>query len=254
VYSGYQAGGGDKLYQLWKIPITGGASTKITSGGSNYCISPSFTSDGKYLVYESAGKLWKVRQDGAGGKTLIPGSGTGYDITPQLSSQNKLVFCSVSQVQTYQNLLKYFIWTSNLNGGELTQIREGKNPLWSPDGKQIIFDHAGEIWLINADGTELQQLTNSSEVIESIPSFSDNGEYIVFVSNETKTGNLSLRGSNWNIWSMKTDGSEKQQITELSSWDSWPLYSGNSIYFLSGRATKKKQNTQRIWKLQLHNE
>ncbi len=53
---------------------------------------------------------------------------------------------------------------------------------------------------------------------------------------------------------MKTDGSEKQQITELDSWDSWPLYVGNSIYFLSGRATTKNKNTQRIWELQLHNE
>ena len=246
VFSGVQAGGGDNLLQLWKISSNGsGSPIKITSGGTNHFLSPSYTSDGEYIVYTSEGKLWKVREDGAGGKMKIPGSGTGWDFAPHVSCDNILVFCSV-QYSNNNTTKKYLMWTSNLNGGELTQIREGYYPRWSPDGNYIVFQHDNEIWTINADGTQLTQLTNTSKIREELPSFSYDGNYIVYTSNEGKDGNVT---SDWNIWTMKSDGSEKSQITELGSWDSWPIWSKDGIYFLSARAQKNNERIQRIWKL-----
>lgn len=246
IYSGLQSGGGDNLLQLWKISSGGSCSPiKITSGGSSHYKSPSFTSDGNYIVYESEGMLWKVRKDGAGGKMRIPGSGMGRDMAPHVSANDVVVFCSIQQT-SLQLPAKYLIWTSNLDGGELTQIREGRYPRWAPYGKKIAFDHDGEIWVINSDGTNLMQLTNSSEVSEILPSFSVDGNNIVFASNEGKDGKPMV---DWNIWSMKSDGSQKVQITELNAWDSWPIWGIDGIYFLSARAQKEGENSTRIWKL-----
>jgi len=244
VFSGTQSGGSDNLIQLWKISSNGsGSPIKITSGGSSNKLSPSFTNDGEYIVYASNGQLWKVRKDGAGGKMKIPGSGTNQDFIPNVSINNILVFCGA---QNTPNEKRYLIWTSNLNGGELTQLREGVYPQWSPDGTKIVFEHKNEIWLIDADGTNLMQLTNTINITESLPSFSPDGSKIVYVSNEDDNGKSMI---DFNIWSMNSDGSRKRQETELSSWDSWPLWSDDGIYFLSARAQKQNENIQKIWKL-----
>ena len=248
IFSGGQSGGSDNLIQLWKISSNGSSSpTKITSGGSNNKISPSYTKDGKYIVYSSAGQLWKVRSDGAGGKMKIPGSGTNLDFYPHVSCDNLVTFCSFQRTRT-SSRGKSLIWTSDLNGGNLTQLREGIYPRWSPDGKKIVFQHKKEIWLIDSDGTNLMQLTNTENIIESLPSFSADGKKIVYTSNEGPDGK---RTTDFNIWTMNVDGSQKQQITELDSWDSWPIWDNQGIYFLSGRANTGYEHVQRIWKLSL---
>lgn len=251
IYSGMQSGGGDKLLQLWKIASDGsGSPVKITSGGDQSFYYPSFTNDGQYIVYASANQLWRVRSDGAGGKMLIPGTGSKTDTSPHLSIDNKLVFTSYQLITSGTVVTrKSFIWTSKLDGANLTQIREGSNPRWSPDGKKIVFEHDEEIWTINADGTSLMQLTNTSEIGEHLPSFSPDGRMIVYTSNEGKDGK---RSTDWNIWTMNADGSDRMQITELNSWDSWPIWGSNGIYFLSARAKSGRLNLQRIWKLKIY--
>lgn len=249
IFSGTQSGGTDNLIQLWKVLASGSTSpTKITSGGSNHKLSPSFTNDGEYIVYTSEGQLWKVRQDGAGGKMKIPGSGTNQDFAPHVSSNNVLVFCSVQKAPNTTKSDKYLIWTSNLNGSDLTQLREGIYQQWSPDGTKIVFEHKKEIWMINSDGTDLIQLTNTTDIYEGLPSFSPDGSKIVYVSNEDVDGNPM---TDFNIWIMNSDGSEKQQKTELSAWDSWPIWGDDGIYFLSARAQKQDEFNQRIWKLKI---
>lgn len=250
VFSGGQSKGSDKLRHLWKISANGNtAPIKITSGGSKNIGSPSYTNDGKYIVYSSEGDIWKIRSDGAGGKGKIPGSGMGYDTYPSVSSKDRLTFCSFTPAITGKNKEMFLIWTSNLNGGELTQLREGKFPRWSPNGDNLTFEYEGDIWTINADGRNLMQLTNTFDISESLPSYSPDGMKIVFVSNEGN--NSAFVKNDFNIWLMNRDGSNLTQITELDAWDSWPIWGENNIYFLSGRAKNSKEFIQRIWKLNL---
>jgi len=250
VYSGLQSGGGETLLQLWKISASGGGSpVKITSGGSSNYYYPSFTKDGDYIVYACDGQLWKVRSDGAGGKMRIPGSGNGTDTAPHVSRDNKLVFVSVQYSQSSGIMgTKSLIWTCNLDGGELTQIKEGSDPRWSPDGKKIVFGYNNEIWVVDSDGTNLMQLTNTSDIQEALPSFSPDGRQIVYTSNEGKNGKAI---SDLNIWTMNADGSGKTQLTELDSWDSWPIWGPQGVYFLSARALQSNKYIQRIWRLNL---
>lgn len=250
ILSGVQAGGGDNLLQLWQIAADGtGSPIKITSGGDNNYFYPSYTSDGNFIVYESGRQLWKVKSDGTGGKMRIPGTGTNSDTAPCVSSKDRLVFNSV-QISNIGGLSnkKYLIWTSNLDGGELTQIREGTNPRWSPDGSKIIFEFKGDIWTVKTDGTDLMNLTTTSYVQEDLPSFSPDGKQIVYTSNESKGG---MSSEDWNVWIMNIDGSNRQQLTELKSWDMWPIWGSKFIYFLSSRGQTGNQRIQRIWKLTL---
>jgi Tol biopolymer transport system component len=255
VYSGFQEGETTKTMQLWKITTDGASSpTKLTSGGDENIFSPSMTSDGKWIVFTASGKIWQVSSDGAGGKKKVPGSG-GWDYDPAVSSTGRLAFCSW-QASGNENIPgTSLIWTSNLDGGDLTQIREGENPQWSPDSKKLVFSYKGDIWLIDADGRNLMQLTNTKDIIEGLPSYSNDGSCIVYTSNEgkqqVKNANQSV---DFNIWLMEEDGRNKVQITELKSWDSWPIMFDDNIYFLSGRAKQSKREVQRIWKLEMRDK
>jgi Tol biopolymer transport system component len=56
--------------------------------------------------------------------------------------------------------------------------------------------------------------------------------------------------SDVNIWHMRIDGTGKTQVTDLPSWDSWPRWGQDGIYFLSGRG-KGNNNTVSIWRIKM---
>ncbi len=63
----------------------------------------------------------------------------------------------------------------------------GMWPSWPPDGKQIAFNApgvggAGDIWVINVDGTGLTNLTQTASG-EARPDWSPSGQQIAFQSN-----------------------------------------------------------------------
>jgi Tol biopolymer transport system component len=238
VFSG-RAVGSDEPYQLYKIRPGSDAPVKITSGGDRDAWDPSYASGGEYLIYRSGTNFWKVREDGSGAKIKVPGSGLNRDYYPQVSSADRVAFVTYDQLQG-----NYLIWTVGIDGSDLTQFREGNFPTWSPDGSKIAFEYDNDIWIMNADGRQLTQLTATRDFGEYKPSFSPDGQKIVFVSNETDESSPR----DFNIWTMRIDGTEKTQVTELPAWDSWPIWKGNGIYFLSGRA-KGDHNVQRIWRI-----
>lgn len=69
----------------------------------------------------------------------------------------------------------------------LTQLTtEGQNyrPKWSPDGKRIAYIHetaagAKDVWVMNADGSNQQQVTTVGNVTAE-PSWSPDGQWIAF--------------------------------------------------------------------------
>jgi hypothetical protein len=83
--------------------------------------------------------------------------------------------------------------------------------MFSPDGSKIVYvseeDGGGfyDIWIMNADGSNHQQLTFDNRH-QFHPSFSPDGNIIVYVSYEDG-------GAYLDIWLMDTDGTNRQQLT-----------------------------------------
>ena len=72
-----------------------------------------------------------------------------------------------------------------------------RQPAWSVDGTMIAFaaDSGGtsfDIWIINADGTGLQRLTNTPEINEFSPTWSPDGTRIAYVSDENTIDQIQI--------------------------------------------------------------
>ena len=85
------------------------------------------------------------------------------------------------------------IWVVDANGENLRQVSQlpplNYSPAFSPDGRQIVFaSTAGgsdppDLYLMNSDGSDLQQLTDTPRSGESSPSFLPDGQTIVYTRN-----------------------------------------------------------------------
>ena len=104
-------------------------------------------------------------------------------------------------------------------------------PSWSPDGRHIAFtsDQDGnfEIYVMEADGTNPQRLTNNPSN-DFQPSWSPDGRHIAFMSD---------RDENFEIYVMEADGTNPQRLTNNPSNDFEPSWSpdGRHIAFTSDR-------------------
>ena len=131
----------------------------------------------------------------------------------------------------------------NPDGSDRTQLTSGPSdfaPVWSPDGAQIAFvrtdelNQRGEIFVMNADGSNQRGLTPSGESDYS-PTWSPDGAQIVFVRRFLEDGSHHNQ-----ICTMNNDGSNQQRLTHSTEMDNSPAWSpdGTKIAFSrSGRFT-----------------
>ncbi len=108
-----------------------------------------------------------------------------------------------------------------------------------PDNGRILFaqpatDGNQALALINADGTELTQLTDGN-AFDTQPAWSSDGNRIVFVSD--RDAPRSERTSQQDIYRLNADGTDLQRLTDASGRDTCPNWSpdGSRIVFLSER-------------------
>jgi Tol biopolymer transport system component len=152
---------------------------------------------------------------------------------------------------------KMDIFSSNREGSNLKQLTNAPGydaeASYSPDGKRIVFcslrnaypksqlspkdlkqlevdpAYFGEIYIMNADGSDQIQLTDSPGY-DGGPFFTPDGQYIVW-------RHFTPDGSEADIYTMRIDGSSVRRLTDFDSM-SWAPYfhpSGAYVIFASNK-------------------
>jgi Tol biopolymer transport system component len=125
---------------------------------------PAWTTDGSSLVFSASGNLWRVDASGAGKPQRLAAIGAN-GAYPAISRRgNRLAF---AQEQYHENIWRIEIPTPGANANPpqkfIPSRRNDIHPQLSPDGKKIAFvsdrSGSGEVWVCDADGSNVVQLT-----------------------------------------------------------------------------------------------
>jgi TolB protein len=187
---------------LFRINANGHGLTQITHGdGSECCVGPS--ADGKLIAFD--GYFPAVAPDGVQGIYLTDEHGGsyadfrrltvhpdgGFDTAPNVSPDGRLVaFRRVLSDSRPDAASAVFV--IGVDGSGLRQLTpyalDAALPRWSPDGRRLVFSSNRDtdfdnqqIWVVNADGSGLTQLTHEPPANPSfLPDWSPDGSRIVF--------------------------------------------------------------------------
>ena len=159
------------------------------------------------------------------------------------------------------------IYVMNIDGSNQTRLTFQKGydggPFFSQDGKKIVFrasrpkteeelaDYEDlaknglfrpttlEIYTMNADGSDIKQITNFGKA-SFAPFFFPDGKKIIFSSNVN-----SETGRNFDLYMINNDGTGFEQITFNESFDGFPMFTkdGKYLVFCSNRFNQKEGDT-----------
>jgi len=105
----------------------------------------------------------------------------------------------------------------------------------SPDGKKIALAGGNHIWMMNADGTDLVQVTTSTQV-EAYPVFSPDGKYLLVATNYRQS---TAFGYIWELRIIPADGhqynvdpgADKQVMTVIPKGETTVQYGDGRMFW-----------------------
>jgi TolB protein len=214
------------------------------------------------LLFNFGGHLYKV-------PAVLPSSlPTKVSVKPELLNLGILTNLNNDHVISFDNTMlgvsdssqgnrQSSVSTIPMAGGVPTRITTNTPSYlhgWSPDGKTLVFaaaraangNNAGGNWDIYSvpatGGAETRLTTDPAR--EDGPEFSPDGQYIYF--NSSRSGKMQ-------IWRMRPDGSNQEQVThdDFNNWFPHISPNGQKMAFISFPKTERADNHDSITDVEL---
>ena len=196
---------------------------------------PRWSPDGTRIAFTREGPrgadIYVMDADGTHQKRLtqtdVPGTDT-LAFGPDWSPDGTQIVCVVEFNPDHQLFGEKTIHVLNVQdalqgeGASIAHLRPlppagrpfNDHPAWSPKGSEIAFsavvDGQRDLYVVNADGTNLRPLTQTKDFDEFSPAWSPDGTQIVFQANPD---------GNWDIYRMNADGTGRQRLTTDTASD-----------------------------------
>lgn len=137
------------------------------------------------------------------------------------------------------------IWVMDADGANPRMVADlGRQPSWSPDGTKLVFHSAGrdatDIYIVDVDGQNEINVTETELVDEVYASWSPDGSQIVYTQTE-EDGNVD-------IWVMNADGRNRYNLTDRFGAEGVPSFSpdGSSVLYQSNATAAKSTGDREI--------
>lgn len=198
-------------FHSWRLSGWGLITTQVY-GGEDKLVArfvedqlPTWSADGSEIIFLSRregdrkSRLMKVGSAQVGSDGIVLGEGE----YPTVGPDGNLAFKGWGSTGVG---LRLSASTALENIRALTGENDDTAPAISPDGQKIAFmsrrDGNWDIYVVNADGSNLQRLTDDPAE-DGLPTWSPDGRAIAFASS---------RGDNWAIWAVMPNGRGLRQL------------------------------------------
>ena len=215
---------------IWSVAASGNGSKRL-SGGCSFDDAPSWSADGKRIVFTQDERVYTMSKRGDDFERVTKGKKFEgkkfYDNNPSWSPDGR-------RIMFWRGASGWSrIFSVRPDGSDLTEIigkasgLYGIDPVYSPNGEFIAFaggdaDGKEAIYLIRPDGSDLRAVTVPGKDVQD-PDWSPDGERIVF----------SGQAGGFELFSVRPGGTDLDKLTNNSGDPFGPVYSpdGSRIAF-----------------------
>lgn len=210
IFQAEEKGSGNPFYQIFTMDLGTGRTTRVSPGvGKTTC--SFFRPDGKKIIFASS--------------HLDPDAKKHYAAEIQQRDEDR----KAGRRRTYKwDFDPYLaIFEADPDGSHLKRLTGEKSynaeGSYSPDGKQIVFcsnradEKNYELFIMDADGANVRQLTKAPNCYNGGPFFSSDGKKVIFRSDRKKKDHLQ-------IYVINADGTGEKALTDDVNWVYWAPY------------------------------
>ena len=195
---------------------------------------PNWSRDGRFLLVNSGGKLYRIPARGGAPEPLAVDSSLRCNNDHDFSPDGQRLAISASTPSSRQSQI--YVASADGSGHRLVvSAAPSYFHGWSPDGRYLAYvanrdGRQYDVYRVPADGGAEERLT-ADPAYDDGPDYSPDGKWIYFNSD---------RGGGWNIWRIPAEGGgandgRAERITndELEDWFPHPSPDGKSLVVLS---------------------
>jgi Tol biopolymer transport system component len=212
-----------KSSRVFVVGTGGHGAHELIADGSTNQAQPVWSPDGTRLLYWDDRALYLTDENGRAPLPVDTGCAAPCDLDPQVAFSRDGASLAFAQNSMDENgyLSLSTVTTMDLATGHVVALRSTESdgtarPAWSPDRTRIVYVRYGEkdnggpnpprltaLWLVDADGEGLHQLTPTTLAAEG-PGWSPDGSRILFES---------VDGEQQDVYTIRPDGTDVRRLT-----------------------------------------
>jgi len=198
------------VYDIYELPLRGGAPRRLTSMMGDFR-GLAWSADGTRVIFSNdagdGGSLWQVDRNGRVLKLPFGEEGSNPSVA---NRGDRLAYVRGSKTLDIWRLDLSAPHPENSATKLIYSTRLQRVPEYSPDGKKIVFESdrsgAHEIWMADADGSNLVRLTSFNGPQTGSPSWCSDGQHIAFDSRASGSSAIYIENINQQLpKQVKTD-------------------------------------------------